>query len=465
VSRRAYLALFFALLPGALAAQQARVRTVTTIRYADLRPLRLDTIAGDSTAPDTVRLVAGAREAALPLTQDVELSAWGFGVTGLRAYALVRGRAALGSGLVWPRSGDHFDALYAYLELERPAYRVRLGRQQKVSGLGFYAFDGALATVRPRTNLRAEVYGGRGLARGFLEPLSSPDIRALDPLRPDQGAVLMGANAWYAPNAASAISAVYQREILGDFSGLVSERAALDASAGFGRRLRVTGFVDADLAGGELGRVRGSVMYVLGRRGYMEAEAFRYRPVFDLTTIWGVFSPEGYEGFGGAASYGLTPGLAAFGRYLYRAYQPDSSAFLDLDDHASEVTLGARFARGDFVLSAAYRLNGGFGGAQSGGDASLAWDRPQAWRFAVRGTAFQQVEDFRVSSGTVIGGGVDARGPLFDRATVRVSLARYWHARKERPGQADLDWSQTRATVSLEWSFGASADRTTRGRP
>lgn len=461
MKRRACLAVLSCLLPAGLAAQQVRVRTTTTVRYADLRPLRLDTVA-----PDTTQLVVGERESAMPFTEDVEVSTWGFGVTGLRAYGLFRGRAALGSGLVWPRSEDNFDALYAYLELERPSYRARVGRQQKVSGLGFYAFDGALVTVRPRANLRAEVYGGRGLARGFLEPISSPDIRALDPLRPDQGAVLIGANAWFAPNAASAVSAVYQREILNDFSGIVSERAALDAQAGFGSRLYVTAFLDGDLAGGELGRVRGSLMYRLGRRGYVELEGFRYRPVFDLTTIWGVFAPEGHSGWAGGANVALTPGLTAHARFQYRQYEASESPFLTTDDHASEVQLGARFTRGDLTLDAAWRLNDGFGGAQSGGDAAVAWQRPQGWRFALRGTAFQQVEDFRVSSGTVYGGGIDARGPLFARAGLRLSLARYWHDRKERANQADLDWSQTRATLSLEWTFGASADRrTSGGRP
>ncbi len=61
----------------------------------------------------------------------------------------MRGRAALGSELVWPRYDDHFDALYAFLELERRYYRVRAGRQQRASGLGFYAFDGLTATARP----------------------------------------------------------------------------------------------------------------------------------------------------------------------------------------------------------------------------------------------------------------------------------------------------------------------------
>jgi hypothetical protein len=394
--------------PASGAAQQLRLRGTTTMRYAQLRPIRYDT-AADS-------FVVQPRAAAAPITQDLELSAWGFGVTGLRAYALLRGRGALGSELVWPRSDDHFDALYAFLELERPRWRVRAGRQQRFSGLGFYGFDGVTGTLRPRPTLRLEAYGGRGMARGFLEPLSSADIRALDPLRPDVGTVLLGTSLWAAPTPGTAITGVYQREILSDWSGIVSERAAVDFQAALGARLFVTGSADADLAAGALGRMRGAVMWRLPSRGYLELEAFRYRPVFDLTTIWGVFSPEGYSGLGATLSLGAAADLAIRSAVSYRRYGESSSAFAqDLADHATELTAGARWRRDAWSVDGDYRLHTGFGGAQSGGDVAVAWARPDAWRIAVKGTAFQQVEDFRVGEGTVIGVGLEARGPLFAR--------------------------------------------------
>lgn len=445
--------------PIAATAQQIRLRSTTTTQYAELRPLRPDSQSGDS----ATRYVAGPKQSAAPLTQDLELSAWSFGMTGLRAYGLLRGRAALGSELVWPRSEDHFDALVAFFELERPAYRLRAGRQQRFSGLGMYGFDGLTATWRLRPTVRLEAYGGRGLARGFLEPLSSPDIRALDPFRPEHGAVLLGASVWVAPTAASIVSGVYQREILNDWSGIVSERAALDFQAGLGGKLYVQGSMDADIAGGALGKMRGAVMYRLPRRGFAELEAFRYRPAFDLTTIWGAFSPEGYDGVGASLRFGMLTNVAVDTRVNYRMYRAATSPFLETDDHATEVTAGLTWQPGALAVMGAYRLHDGFGGAQSGGDLSLAWQRPGAWRLALRGTAFQQVEDFRVSNGTVRGLGVEARGPLFARAFLRLSATRYW---QDRTAGADaIDWSQTRALASFEWTFGADADRRTGVRP
>lgn len=440
-------------------AQQLRLRSITTTQYAELRPIVYDSQPGDSAG----RYIAAPRESATPLTQDLEISAWGLGVTGLRGYGLLRGRAALGSSLVWPRSEDHFDALYFYLELERPGYRVRAGRQQRFSGLGFYAFDGVTATARLKPTIRVEAYGGRGLARGFLEPLSSPDIRALDPFRPDKGAVLLGLSAWIAPTPAAVLSGVYQREILSDWSGIVSERAAVDFQAGLGAKVYVQGSVDADLAAGAMGRMRGAVMYRLPRRGFVEVEAFRYRPTFDLTTIWGAFSPEGHDGVGGSLRFGLSDAIAANTSLNYRNYQAAASPFIDVDDDATELSAGLSWQPGTLSVTGAYRLHQGFGGAQSGGDVMVAWARPGAWRLAARGTAFQQVQEFRVANGTVRGLGLEARGPLWARAFLRLNVSRYWHDRTA--GSDALDWSQTRALASFEWTFGADADRRSGGRP
>ena len=97
--------------PRALRAQAFRLHWTTTAQYVQLRPIAYDSASG---AYEALPVAYAA-----PVTQDVELSAWGLGVEGLRGYALMRGRAALGSELVWPRYGDHFDLLAAYLELQR----------------------------------------------------------------------------------------------------------------------------------------------------------------------------------------------------------------------------------------------------------------------------------------------------------------------------------------------------------
>ena len=447
-----YAVALFALVAAPLAAQSVRVRSVTTSRYVELRPISYDPVSGSYRADPVAQ--------AAPLTQDVEVSAWGFGLPGLRGYALVRGRAALGSELAWPRSNDHFDALYAFFELERPQYRVRAGRQQRASGLGFYAFDGLTATWRPKPMVRVEGYGGRGLARGFLEPIGSSAIRSLDPLRPEGGTILLGTSVWAAPSAASEFSAIYQRELLSDRSGLVSERASLDGRVEIKERLVLSGSADADLASSAWGKAKLSALLRFGRRSFAEIEVFRYRPLLDLTTIWGAFTPEAHRGVTASVRVAPTPRATFSAAYTYRHYQPIGTRtpfLVDVKDNAHLLATSARWLAGDFVVDGTYRLQLGFGGSQSSGEVALAYARPDAWYLGGRAAAFQQEGEFRVADGTVYGAGLEARGPIGERAYLRGEVMRYLHRR--RAGPTGADWTQTRALVSFEWVFGANPDR------
>lgn len=456
-ARRGALPLALALAvvaPRATHAQQFRFRSTTTGRYVQLRPLVLDTVLGT--------FVSGVRQYAAPLTEDLEISAWGFGVRGLRAYGLLRVRGSLGSPLVWPRYDDHFDALWGYLELERTTYRVRLGRQQRASSLGFYAFDGALGTWRPQPNVRVEAYAGRGLARGILDGYANTAVSSIDPVIPDRGTLLAGASVWAAPSAGSTVSAVYQREITSDRSALVSERAALDAQVAAGRHLLFAAYADADLAGGQWGKARLSGALRLPSGGRVEVAAFRYRPVFPLNTIWGVFAPQAYSGASVTGDVSPLRRLTLSGSLTYRRYTAatETTPFaFGMSDHSSIVTVGAQWVEGNYVFRGDYSYQAGYGGGQSGGSAELAYDRGGTWRFGLRGTGFQEAEEFRVASGTVIGLGADARARLARCCAIRGDLTRYWQT--DAKGGDAPDWSQLRGSLTVDITFGASADRTT----
>lgn len=387
-----------------LLAQSVRLHGTTTTQYIQLRPIQYDSSA-DSGAGAYVALPVAY---AAPFTQDLELSAWGLGMTGLRAYALVRGRAALGSELIWPQSDMHFEALDAYLELERPQYLLRLGRQQHSSGLGFYGFDGLTALWRPLAALHVEGYGGRGLARASDESYNSSAIASLDPLRPDLGTILLGASLWAAPTARSTFSAIYQRELLSDASGLVSERAAFDGRVGLGSHLILSASADADIAREQWGKASISAMLLLPRGTSLEIEAFQYRPTLDLSTIWGVFTPESHSGYSATATVAAARDLTFSGAFTYRHWQPLSSGspfLVDVGDDQKEVSLGAHARRGVFTVDAGYHLQLGYGGDQSGGDLSVTYAMPRGWHLGVQTTAFQQTDMFRVADGTVYGVG------------------------------------------------------------
>jgi hypothetical protein len=438
-----------------LVAQAVRLHGTTTAQYAHLRPIAYDSSA-DSGAGAFVALPV---DYAAPLTQDLEVSAWGFGVTGLRFYGLFRGRAALGSGLIWPRSNDHFDALYAYAELDRPRYLLRAGRQQHASGLGWYAFDGLAAAWRPLRALRVEGYGGRGLARASLDAANSTAITSLDPLRPDRGNILLGASVWAAPLTRSTVSAIYQREILSDRSGLVSERAAFDARIGLGAQVYVSGSADADVARGQWGKASLSATYLVPRLGSFMVEAFQYRPTLDLTTIWGVFMPESHSGYTVGATVAAARDLSLSGAFTHRHWQPLSSGspfLVNIGDNQNELTLGAQARRGVVALNGSYHLQLGFGGKQSAGDLSATYAPEDGWRLGVEATAFQQTNLFRVADGTVYGLGAEFRTPVGRRVGLTGQITRYFHRRLT--GTTGVDWNQTRASVTFDWTMGADAD-------
>ena len=115
------------LVPTLLSAQGVRINGVSTARYIEVRPYNLESDTPSVSKP--LGLV--------PLTQDLHVNAWGFG-QGIRLYAHVRARASVGDAQgLWPQADDEFDALSAYLEIDRSLGRARVGRQWTSSHLGF----------------------------------------------------------------------------------------------------------------------------------------------------------------------------------------------------------------------------------------------------------------------------------------------------------------------------------------
>ncbi len=450
------LALLALVAAAPLAAQSVRVHSTTTARYVQLRPILYNADSG-AYLPQAV-------QAATPITQDFEINAWGLGMNGLRAYGLLRFRGSLGSDLVWPRYGDHFDALAAYLEYEHANYRLRLGRQQKASALGWYGYDGASASWRPLSRVRVEAYGGRGLARGYLEPVNSKALAALDPFTPSEGTYLLGASLFAAPSATTTFSAIYQREVLTDKSGLVSERVALDGSVGLGSALMLTGSTDFDLASNEWGKARVGASLQLASGLSVQGELFRYRPTLDLTTIWGVFGPQSHWGYSGGLRLAPWRALSLWGKYTERRFEADTTptpfAF-NMPDREQQVAAGMRLRIGTVQLDGGYNLTLDYGGSQSGGDAGFSFAPAEGWRVGFRGTAFQREGEFRVADGTVYGGGLEARGRLFGRFDVRADVMRFSQEKQQRrpASLSGLNWNQTRATIAIDWTFGTNPDR------
>ena len=447
-------ALLTLVLATPLHAQGVRGTAVSTARLIELRPLRTDTISRDS-----IVLRAGERDRAIAFTQDVRLTAWGFGIAGLSATTYLRARADFGSGPVWPRSDDAFDALIAYVEYDREPVRLRLGRQTSLGGLGFASYDGLSALVRRGPRLSAELYGGRSLARGLVEPRSEV-LQGFEQFVPDRSVLLLGASVAATPFAGVSLSTRYQREIFANRGALVSERASVEAFVSALRPLTLDASADWDFAFGRAGKadVRATLPLFSGVR--VEAAGRRYVPYFELWTIWGFFDPVAWhEGEVRVSWTRPDGGLMAAVTGALRRYDETNTGILgpEIERDTKRIALDVRWDVTErWSVDGSFQRETGFGASFGGSDIGARWTPARATWVRAFVTAFEQIEEFRIGEGSVLGGGASAEMPLIDRLSLAGGVSIYQHSstRSDQP-----DWSQRRAWISLRADLGRDPGR------
>ena len=461
-------------LPHAAHAQDFLARATTALRYVQLQPVVQETVARElvTELPDGTFTFEGRpatclpglactfyrvlpEEGALAGSQDLAVTAWGLGVRGLSATALVRARFRLDGDFVWPRSDDAFDALLVYAELQRGNVRLRAGRQETLSGLGFAGYDGASARWSPSASLSLEAYGGRSLARGLHEAHHEA-LRAIEDFIPDRNAYLFGGFVSADLGTDASVGLRYQREVWSDRSGLLQERASVDAESGVFRPLRLEGALDWDVALNEVGRAHLTASYPFERLGLvLEGTVRRYVPYFQLSTIWGFFSPVPYSEVLLAASFSpLSRASAHISAGLRRYSDPERSDFLAPltdDGWRAEATLVTSLAP-EWSTGATYRIEWGAGAFLSAVDGDLRWSPRAGVDVGVTGTAFQQILEFRVGEGRVWGGGLTAGVDLPRRARLDGGAALYRHDPRGRATESP--WNQTRVWTALSVPFG-----------
>ena len=461
-------------LPSMAEAQGFRGSAVTNVRYLTLRPVGVDTIARSDVSfadgvytyqGDTVFCPAAGGDCTrygprgvvhgVVATEDISATAWGLGLQGLSATFLFRGRSSLADDLAWPGADDPFDAILAYAQLQRSFYRIRVGRQQNISGLGFTGFDGLDLLLTPVRGIRAEAYGGRSLARGLYDPASSA-LEGITDFVPDQDAYLFGGSLSIEPGVGGLAATVrYQREIWADRTGLVSERASLDLQSNLPGPFRMDGSLDYDFVFGQLGKGHLTLRSALpGSWGLIELTGRRYVPYFDLNTIWGFFSPTPYhEAEVSGTLLQLRP-LTVWAAAGLRQYGDAEISVLGppIADRSERYRVGAAYRAERWSASGEYRLETGFGAFLSSGDVTVRWDVHPNLRLDVRGAAFQQIEQFRVGDNTVLGGGLGGVVGLPFDITLRAGVDYYTQAYENRGGNPD--WNQVRAHSVLVIPFG-----------
>jgi hypothetical protein len=465
---------------GPAVAQGARGQATTTVRYVSLRPIERDTVSRAEvqeidgqfffqgfpvhcTGDHCVLFRPADVVHGVVATQDISATAWGFGVQGLSATLLLRGRARLDGDFAWPQSDDPFDAILAYAQLQRSIYRVRAGRQRTMSGLGFSGFDGIEVLVAPWPWLRAEAYGGRSLARGLHEPRHEA-LRGIEQFVLDQEALLGGAFLQVVPRPGTTVGMRYQREIWRNRIGLISERASVDVRSDLPGPFRMDAALDYDMGFGHVGKAHLTVRGPLPQGwGWVELTGRRYMPYFEMSTIWGFFSPTEYHEAELRTTVLAFQPLTAWASAGWRKYGDAEIVVIGppITDESVRVGLGARWVHGPLAATGEYRLERGFGAYLGSGDLELRWQALDGLALSARGSAFQQIEQFRVGDNVVIGAGIGADGALPGGLRLRSGVDLYHQNYDNRPSQAD--WNQLRAYTILTVPFGE--DPGMRGRP
>jgi hypothetical protein len=453
-----------------LAAQGIRISGVTSVQYIELRPFVTDSlpiasvpgtgenrvlasgtpaVCSETTGVCRV-LASGERVGATPMVQDLTLAGWGW-VTGLSFHANVRARTNAGGAFAWPRADDHFDVVDAYAELERGAWRARAGRQWITGGLGAYNYDGASASVR-RDAYTLDGWAGRALVAGLNDPYTSAELAAVDNLPPDKEGFVLGVRGRYRPGALTTASLMYQRVLVSDRSGLYSERAAFDASVRrFG--LQADAALTYDLAFGDWNEARLRVSTTTMPRAGASLEVRRSRPYFDLWTIWGAFAPVGYDEVRSTAYWRPEAARVTLSlRGAYRTYAPTEAGF-DLRTNGWRAGADAVWTPGERVfVTGSYDLDIGSGAAGSDARLGARWMLPHDASVGADLSATQNIYEFRVGTGRILGAAMTASTPLTADTRLSVDAGFYQHALTR--GAPGPDWTQRRVSARFEWTVG-----------
>lgn len=396
----------------------------------------------------------------IPWVSHGDLSAWGFGLTGLSLRASARWATDLGEGTTWPGTAPAVELVEGYLEYARERLTARAGRQFLTSRLGAYGLDGGRVTARDLLRgLEITAYAGWGLARGVSLPVTDAALNPLQDFQPRDRQVVAGAEAALTSRIVDA-RAEYRREVDPAVDYFVSERAAASLAVRPLPELGISGGAEYDLAFGQVGSADFSVQWI-GRGFTLGGGWRRYRPFFDLWTIWGAFSPVAHHTV--HASGSISPIRQVALHFRGERYEFEESGALtpttDVEDHGWRVQGGAAWSpEARWNLEAGYQAEFGPGASSRGFDVRATWlPSPAVW-FTAHGARMKRPLELRYSDADLTVIGLDAEYRPNPRWRLGLQAAQ-WQEERDRPDASALDWNQLRLAARVTLLFGTSADR------
>ncbi|HKI93817.1 MAG TPA: hypothetical protein VJ992_00870 [Gemmatimonadales bacterium] len=466
-----------------LAAQGYRVHLDTRMQSVAYRGIQAESVAvsaivtrpdGSTYTPDgyaaicyqgatmCTYYVAGPSERGVPVVTSADFSIWGLGVPGLSIRGSTRMGFDAGTADVWPGTKPAMQLLSGYLQYVTDAFTAELGRTYVTNRFGFHGFDGIKATGRAFSDqLSATAYGGWGLANDVALPVNSPALQPLDEYQPqDRQWIAGGEVALRLPRFTGRV--LYERQVDRRSDYFVSERTGFDVSMRPVDRLTFTGGADYDLAEQWWGTWQLSANYILPH-DYASATVGvkRYRPFFELWTIWGAFSPVPYLSKYAALEVHPTSKISLNTRGEIYAYDNASvsTPLSSVDSTGWRWSLGATVLPVPSVsLQWNYHLDFGPGASDRGFEAYATWTPTRALMVSGQLAKLQRPLEFRYDESDVWAYGLSGSYRMIRGLQFDLSVLRYQESRI-RPDANVFDWNQFRINAGVSMTFGSGADR------
>lgn len=468
--------------PATAGAQGYRLRVDTRAQAVAYRGVALDSIAASDTVtgptggPETPDGYAvnclgsdrycrffrpGSAVHSAPLTATADLTLWGLGLPGLSIRATGRVAGDLSSADNWPGTDSRLQLLEGYVDYTADHVSVQLGRQALPTRFGFVGFDGGRVTLRTgQQGLELGGYGGWGLARGAALPVTSPALNPLDDFQPRQRQLIAGAGVgWVSERVDARVS--YLREVDPQVDYFVGERVGVDLAVRPAPRWSLGGGADYDLAAGWWGSAEATLGYLApGGRVAATAGVRRYRPHFDLWTIWGAFSPVPYRAVEGSVAFAPVGTLRI--RARGQAYEFDaaqvSTPLVAYETSGWRASWGATYAPSPrWSVDGGYHAEFGPGAASRGFEGAVTFTPGEFLVLSLYGSTLDRPLEFRYDQSSLHLYGLQFLYRPSTRASFQLDASGYAEDR-QRPDAAAFDWDQVRVSARVVLLFGSGAD-------